>query len=99
MKESILAILLELEARLMAKLDAHHEGRMTYLGETKACPENMVANLDKIESEAEHERVPKERAAVKPVTGLGKRHRGRNRAAERHQKQKEWTWGNCGSWK
>jgi hypothetical protein len=41
--------------------------------------------------------VLKEQAAVKPVRGLMKWHRGQNLAIERHQKPKEWAWVNCGS--
>jgi hypothetical protein len=52
-----------------------------------------------IESEAEHQEVPKEEATVMPVGGLGKRRRDRNLAAECRQKPKEWTWAYCGSWK
>jgi hypothetical protein len=97
MKESILAILLEFETRVMAKLDSYHERRMTCLGETKAYPKKMVANTVEIESEAEHEKFPKERSAVKRVAGLGKRQKGRNLAAEPCQKEKERTRGSCGS--
>jgi hypothetical protein len=68
-------------------------------GETKAYPEQMEANPEEIESEAEHEKFPKEQAAMKPVGGLMKRHRGRNLVAERLQKPKEMTWGDCGSLK
>jgi hypothetical protein len=44
-------------------------------GETKAYPEQIEANPEEIEPEAVHQ-VPKEDAAVKPVGGLKKRHRG-----------------------
>jgi hypothetical protein len=50
-----------------------------------------------MQSEAVHREVPKARAAVKPVGGLRKWHRGRNLATERSQKPKEQTRGNCGS--
>jgi hypothetical protein len=78
--------------KLMAIFEANQ-------GETKVYPEQMEANPEEIGSEAEHDKFPKEQAAVKPVGGLRKRHRGRNLAAERRQKPKERTWGICGSLK
>jgi hypothetical protein len=72
--------------------------------EMKAYQEATEASLDRKEptsvetkSVAVHEEVPKEDAAVKPVGGLRKRHRSRNLPAERRQKPKERTEGNCGS--
>jgi hypothetical protein len=52
-----------------------------------------------MESEAEHQEVPKEEGAVRSSGAMMKRHRGRNLAAERRQKPKERTRGNCGSLK
>jgi hypothetical protein len=46
--------------KLMAILGANQ-------GETKTYPEKMEANPEEIESKAEHEKSPKEQAAVKPV--------------------------------
>jgi hypothetical protein len=43
-----------------------------------ACIENMEANPGEMLSKVEHEKVPKEEAAVKPVGALRKRHRGRH---------------------
>jgi hypothetical protein len=52
-------------------------------GETKTYPEQKEENSEEIESEAEHEKFPKEEVAVKPVGGVRKRRRGRNLTAER----------------
>jgi hypothetical protein len=41
----------------------------------------LKANPEEMESEAEQWEVPKERAVVKPLRGLRKRHRGLNLAA------------------
>jgi hypothetical protein len=57
----------------------------------------LEANLEEIEFEAEQEDIPKEQAAVKPVGGLRKWHRGRNLGAERRQKTKDRIRVNCGS--
>jgi hypothetical protein len=72
--------------------------------ETTACqeeievyPEKLEASPEEMESGTEHREVPREHAAVKPVGGLRKWHRGRNLAAERRHKPKEWNRGNCGS--
>jgi hypothetical protein len=72
------------------KMHSHHERMMACLGRMEAT--DLEANPEE-ESVVEHQEVPKEEAAVKPVGGLGNRHRGRYLAAERHQKQKERTWG------
>jgi hypothetical protein len=52
-----------------------------------------------MQSIGEYQEVPKEDALVQPVGGLRKRHRGHNLAEEHHGQPKEWTQGNCGSWK
>jgi hypothetical protein len=57
----------------------------------------MEANPEEIKSKVVYEEVPKEHAAVKPVRALNKWYLGQNLAAERHQKLKERTRGNCGS--
>jgi hypothetical protein len=83
---------------LAAKLDgcrklmqADREARKTT--DLKADPEEM-------ETETEQWEVPKDRAAVKPVGGLRKRHRGRKLAAGRRGEPEELTRGDCGSgWK
>jgi hypothetical protein len=58
---------------------------------------DLKANPEEMESEAEHREVPKERATVKPISGLKKRHRGRNLAAGRHGEPRELTRVICGS--
>jgi hypothetical protein len=50
-----------------------------------------------MQSVGEHQEVPKDEAAVMPVGGLRKRRRDRNLAAERRQKPKELTRGDCRS--
>jgi hypothetical protein len=50
-----------------------------------------------VASEAVHEGVPKDDSAVETSRVPNKRHRGRHLAAERRQKPKEGTRGNCGS--
>jgi hypothetical protein len=57
----------------------------------------LEAKPEKKESEAEYEKVFTEQAAVKPVGGLRKRHRGLNLAAELPQIPKERSRGSCGS--
>jgi hypothetical protein len=49
---------------------------------------DLKGNPEEMEFEAEHQEVPKEPAAVKPVRGLRKWHRGWNLAAGRHRKQR-----------
>jgi hypothetical protein len=85
------------EIRAWRKEKADQEAMKACLGKTEAT--DMEANPEEIVSKMEHEKVPKEDAIVKSAGGLWKRHRGRNLAAERHQKLEEGTWGNCGSWK
>jgi hypothetical protein len=60
---------------------------------------NLKANPEEMASEAKHREDPKERAAVKPVGGLRKQHRGRNLSAGRCGAQKELTQRICGSWR
>jgi hypothetical protein len=55
---------------LVSWMDVHQERMMAFLGKTEAT--DLEANLEEIESETEHEKVPKEDAAVKPVRGLRK---------------------------
>jgi hypothetical protein len=69
---------------MIAKLDSHHERMMACLGKTEAT--DLEANPEEMQSEAVLREVPKEEAAVKSSA-----------AAERRQKPKEWTRGNCGS--
>jgi hypothetical protein len=64
---------------------------------TETYREKMEANPEEIEFETEHEKVPKEDAAVNPAGALKKRHRGRHPAAGRRGQPKERTRGICGS--
>jgi hypothetical protein len=89
--------LLAMQRKMIGKMDACHERIMACLGRTEAT--DLVANPEEKESVPEHRVVPKEQAAVKPVGGLRKRHRFRDLRAERRQKPKERTRGNCGSQK
>jgi hypothetical protein len=69
---------------------------MTACQETGAYPEKIGAIPEEMKSEAEHEKVPKENAAVKTVRALKKRHRGRLLAEGRRGKLKERTQVNGG---
>jgi hypothetical protein len=59
--------------------------------------ECKVPTSEDMEPGVEHLEAPKEHAAVKPVGGLRKWHRGWNLAPECHHKPGEWTQGNFGS--
>jgi hypothetical protein len=76
-------------------MDVHQERMMACLGKTEAT--DLETNSEEIETEAKHEKVPNERAAVTPVGGQRKRRRGRNLATELRRKPKELAQGNCGS--
>jgi hypothetical protein len=71
----------------------------------KAKMDEMFAKLDRkaspemMQSIGEHQEVPREEAAVIPVRGWKRRHRGRKQAAGRHGEPKELTQEDCGSWK
>jgi hypothetical protein len=69
------------------------------LKETNACNEMMETEPDPgmMQSIEEHQKIPKEDAAVMLVGGPRKRHRVCNLAAECRQKRKERTRGYCGS--
>jgi hypothetical protein len=82
----------EMMAKLEANMNAWREEMKADREARK--PTDLEANREEIQSEAEHQEVPKEHAAV---GGLRKRCRGRNLAAERRQKSKERTRVNCGS--
>jgi hypothetical protein len=84
----------EILAKMEANMNAWREEMKTDREARK--PTVLEANPEEIPSKAEHQEVPKEHAAVKPVGGMRKRRRGRNLAAERRQKPKEWTRVNCG---
>jgi hypothetical protein len=86
-----------LRETLVSCIDTHQVRMMACLGKTEAT--DLEANPERMQSEAEHQKVPKEQAAVKPVGGLRKRHRSQNLAAERRQKPKERTRVNCASQK
>jgi hypothetical protein len=71
----------------------------TCLSETAASQEDTETEPDpgKMQSVEEHQEIPKEEAAVMLVGEPRKRRRVQNLAAERRQKRKERTQGNCGS--
>jgi hypothetical protein len=64
---------------------------------TKYYPEKVEVIPEEMESGVEHQEVPKEYSAEKPVGRLKKWHRGQNLDIEQRKKSKEWTQGNCGS--
>jgi hypothetical protein len=63
---------------MMAKLDAHHEMKMACLKKTEAT--DFEANLEDMESGAEHREVPEEHAAVETGRGPNKKYWGRHLA-------------------
>jgi hypothetical protein len=92
------------QERMIAKMDAWLAKMGTWRKEMTACQEVADAYLEneelpslEIESVVEHEKVPKEEAAVKPVGALKRRQSGRHQAAGHHGKPKERTQGNGGS--
>jgi hypothetical protein len=52
-----------------------------------------------MQSVGEHQEVPKEDGAMKPVKGRKKRYRDRKLAAGRREEPKELTRGDCGYWR
>jgi hypothetical protein len=97
-KEEIRADQEYLKEETLTKLHSHHEGMMA---RTDSQPEKMEAtdfeaNSDEIESESEHEEVPKEEAAVESTGALEDRYGDRNLAAGRHRQPKKRTQGGGG---
>jgi hypothetical protein len=95
-------------AKMNAEMIADREERMVEMRawrrEMKAGQETTVAPLkcnepisEDVASEAGHQKVPNGDAAGETGSGPNKRHKGRHLAAERRQKPKEKTRGNCGS--
>jgi hypothetical protein len=64
---------------------------------TAACLDCKELTREKMESESEHQEVPKKDAVGKPVKGLKKQHRGQKQSAERHGEPKELIRGDSGS--
>jgi hypothetical protein len=67
--------------RMMTMLDAHHESSVVSLGKTEAT--DFKAIPEEMESVTEHQELPKEEPAVMPVGEPRKRRRVCNLAAER----------------
>jgi hypothetical protein len=82
---------------MMAMVDAYHERMMACLGKTEADTVKTEPEPGMMQSTEEHQEIPKGEAAVMPVGEPRKRRRVRNLAAERRQKRKERTRGNCKS--
>jgi hypothetical protein len=80
----------------MTATQAKPDGKLKELTETfeKTLTEQ---SQEMMQSAEEHQEVPREDAAVKPVRGRKRRHRGRKEAAGRHGDPKELTRGDCGS--
>jgi hypothetical protein len=93
------ATLQELKA---GKFDAHHKRMMarmdSQLQKMEACLGKMEAT-EELESEAEHEEVPKEEAAVETFGALKKWYGDWHLAVRRCGQPKKWTKGNGGSQK
>jgi hypothetical protein len=89
-------------AKMDAGLAEMKDGQKEMVGNqkvTEANPEKMEANSDGMASVAVHEKVPKEEAAVKSF-GESKKQRGVwHLAVKQHREPKDWTQGNCESWK
>jgi hypothetical protein len=83
----------------VAEMKDGREERTALQETTEAYLDSREPNPEEIQSGAEHREAPKEHAAVKPVGGLRKRHRGRPLGAGRRGQPEERTRGNCGSWK
>jgi hypothetical protein len=92
------------QEEINAKMDMHKERMeaaihsMRHSEETTACQETTEACLEykeptseEMKSGAVHREVLKEHAAVKPVGGLGKRHRCQHLAARRRGQPEERT--------
>jgi hypothetical protein len=84
------------EMRAIMKI--HCEEMRTIFGADQGKTEvtDLKAYLEEMQSEVEHQEIPKEDAILKLVRGWKKRHRDRNLAADLRQKPKERTQGNCG---
>jgi hypothetical protein len=65
----------------------------------KKLKELTEPSQEMMQSAEEHQEVPREEAAVIPVRGRKRRHRGQKEAAGRHGEPKELTRGDCGSQK
>jgi hypothetical protein len=76
--------------QILAKM----EERMTA---TQAKTDMKAGREEMMQSVGEHQEVPREEAAVIPVRGRKRRHRGRKQAAGRHGEPKELTRGDRGS--
>jgi hypothetical protein len=61
---------------MMARVDSHLEKMEACLGKTETM--DLEANPEEIESDAVHEEVPKEEAAMKTVRALKKRYGDRH---------------------
>jgi hypothetical protein len=80
---------------MMARMDSHLEKMEACLGKTEAT--DFEANPEEIESEAVHEEVPKEGAAIKTVRALKKRYGNRQLTVMRHGQPKKRTESDGGS--
>jgi hypothetical protein len=89
------ANLKETNGEMIAKTDSQLEKMKFCLGKTEAT--DLEAHPEERESEAVHEEVPKEEAAVQSVVALKKRHGDRNLAVGCRRKPKKRTQGNGGS--
>jgi hypothetical protein len=101
--ESMLVIMKEFEAKLMAKMDAC-EAKMlaaiiTCLGKPEGSRECKELDPGMMQCVGEHQEVPKGEAAVMPVGRLRKRRRDRNLASGRCQNLKGRIQASFASWK
>jgi hypothetical protein len=79
------------------EMKADREVTEACLEKMQACLYSKVPNPEEMQSRVEHQEIPKEHAAMKPIRGLRKRHRGWHLATGRQSKPEERTWGNCRS--
>jgi hypothetical protein len=77
-------------ASLVSQMDSQHEKMMAWLGRME--PMDLEANPEEMQSEAEHQEVPKEHAAVETSRALNKRYWGWNIATECCRKPKDGSW-------
>jgi hypothetical protein len=89
----------ELKEIIQRQMRASIQSVQSELDETTTCREvtETVPEPGMMQSKEKHQEIPKEETAVMPVGEPRKRRRVCNLAAERRQKRKERTQGNCGS--
>jgi hypothetical protein len=94
LKKTMEEILSKMEER-MTVTQAKMDTKLKELTET--FEKTQTEPSPEMQSAEEHQDVPREDAAVKPVRGQKRQHGGWKQAAGRHEEPKELTRGDCGS--